>query len=163
VVDGLQVIPVENLREAVGFLEGEIKIPPAKMDLSRIFDQSYDEEIDMAEVKGQESVKRALEIAAAGGHHLFMLRFGCPATVLDRGCPTRLGLIDRMENEGKTACGEAGRRSRRGRAADYPSGSEALAPREEMVADTAGNNPVDPGCIAVGHASLIPAFTVHVS
>src|SRR5271154_5112082 len=57
VVEGLQVIPVENLREAVGFLEGEIKIPPSQVDLTRIFDQSYDEEIDMAEVKGQESVK----------------------------------------------------------------------------------------------------------
>jgi len=78
VVDGLQVIPVENLRDAVGFLEGEIKIPPAKVDLSRVFDQAYDEEIDMAEVKGQESVKRALEIAAAGGHNLLLI--GPPGT-----------------------------------------------------------------------------------
>jgi len=73
VVEGLQVIPVENLREAVSFLEGEFDIAPAQVDLSKIFDQSYDEEIDMAEVKGQESVKRALEIAAAGGHNVLML------------------------------------------------------------------------------------------
>ena len=69
VVDGLQVIPVSNLRDAVAFLEGEKKINAVKIDLSKIFEQSYAEETDMAEVKGQESVKRALEIAAAGGHN----------------------------------------------------------------------------------------------
>jgi magnesium chelatase family protein len=78
VVEGLKVIPIENLREAVGFLEGEIKIEPTKVDLSRIFEQAYDEEIDMAEVKGQESVKRALEIAAAGGHNVLLI--GPPGT-----------------------------------------------------------------------------------
>src|SRR5277367_5494203 len=78
VVEGLQVIPVENLREAVGFLEGEIKIAPTQIDLTKIFDQSYDDEMDMAEVKGQESVKRALEIAAAGGHNLLLI--GPPGT-----------------------------------------------------------------------------------
>jgi magnesium chelatase family protein len=78
VVEGLKVIAIENLREAVGFLEGEIKIEPTKVDLSRIFEQAYDEEIDMAEVKGQESVKRALEIAAAGGHNVLLI--GPPGT-----------------------------------------------------------------------------------
>jgi magnesium chelatase family protein len=78
VVEGLTVIPVENLREAAGFLEGEIKIAPIKIDLSKIFEQAYNEENDMAEVKGQESVKRALEIAAAGGHNVLLI--GPPGT-----------------------------------------------------------------------------------
>src|SRR5476651_2182299 len=65
VVAGLQVIPVQNLREAAQFLEGEIKIAPVKVNLAELFAQSHSDELDFADVKGQESVKRALEIAAA--------------------------------------------------------------------------------------------------
>src|SRR5579862_5849174 len=50
VVQGLQVIPVQNLREAAGFLEGEVKIAPAKVDIARIFDQPQDDDLDFAEV-----------------------------------------------------------------------------------------------------------------
>ncbi|MCO5251801.1 MAG: YifB family Mg chelatase-like AAA ATPase [Candidatus Kapabacteria bacterium] len=73
-VDGLEIIAVKNLRQCVDFLNGEIKIETTKVNVDELFSTAKsDEFINMSDVKGQEAVKRALEVSAAGGHNMLMI------------------------------------------------------------------------------------------
>ena len=78
VIEGIDIIPVKNLRQAWDFISGEKRIAPFVLDRRAFFESRRSYPVDFNEVKGQQHVKRALEVAAAGGHNILMV--GPPGT-----------------------------------------------------------------------------------
>ena len=73
IVKGIEVYGVENLKEAVDFLNKDIILERTMTNIEEVLKNSKYDDIDYSEVKGQENVKRALEIAAAGGHNCILI------------------------------------------------------------------------------------------
>lgn len=91
VVHGLEVYGAQNLAQVVEFMRGARTMETQQTDVAALFESSRTMQEDFAEVRGQEHVKRALEIAAAGGHNLLMIGPpGAGKTMLARRLPSIL-------------------------------------------------------------------------
>ncbi|MGF7040522.1 YifB family Mg chelatase-like AAA ATPase [Mucilaginibacter lappiensis] len=100
IVNDLEVYGVENIKEVAGFFNGDINLEPEVVNTREEFYNSlcnYDS--DFSEVKGQENIKRALEIAAAGGHNVILIGPpGAGKTMLARRLPSILPPLSLYES-----------------------------------------------------------------
>ncbi len=98
-VNNLEVYGVEHLRDVVGFFEDANSLQPVIVNTrEEFFGNQYDFDIDFSEVKGQENIKRAMEIAAAGGHNAILIGPpGAGKTMLAKRLPTILPPLSLQE------------------------------------------------------------------
>lgn len=98
IVSSIQVIGVDHLKQAVDFIKGTVVIQSTATDVSSFYQSNRRSPHDFGEIKGQESVKRALEVAAAGGHNILMIGPpGTGKTLLAQRLPSILPLMELEE------------------------------------------------------------------
>lgn len=98
-IQGIEIFPVTHLQEFLRFMQGEFSIAPYLIDDHSQEAESGSEQADFCEVKGQEGVKRALEVAAAGGHNLLLVGSpGSGKTMLARRLPGILPSLTMAES-----------------------------------------------------------------
>jgi magnesium chelatase family protein len=91
IVKNIDIIPAGNLKEVVEYINGKYEIEPYDDSDTGMLQGKVEYNVDFADVKGQENVKRALEVAASGGHNCIMIGApGCGKTMLAKRLPTIL-------------------------------------------------------------------------
>ncbi len=156
VVEGLDVIPVRSLSQAVAFFAGEVDIAPAPSRLEQLFDEYSAYEVDFGDVRGQESAKRAVTLAAAGRHNLIMIGPpGSGKTMLAKRVPTVLPELSAPESIETTRIYSA--------LGQLPAGQPLLAKRpfrspHHTISDAGlvgGGSPPAPGEISKAHNGIL--------
>ena len=157
IVNDLEVYGIENITEAIEFFNGELQLTPTVIDTrEEFFDTQNNYNIDFSDVKGQENIKRALEIAAAGGHNVILIGPpGAGKTMLARRLPTILPPLSLREALETTKIHSV--------AGKLPADSSLVSTRpfrapHHTISDVAlvggGSNP-HPGAISLAHNGVL--------
>lgn len=156
VVEGLEVIPVDSLAQAVAFFAGEIEVHPAPSQIEQLFKRFSRYDVDFGDVRGQESAKRAMTLAAAGRHNLLMVGPpGSGKTMLAKRMPTILPQLSASESIETTRIYSA--------LGQLPAGQPLLAQRpfrspHHTISDAGlvgGGSPPAPGEISKAHNGIL--------
>ena len=157
VVNQLEVLGMDNLTDVISFLNGNDDYEPTVVDTRREFyEQQYSFDLDFADVKGQESVKRALEVAAAGGHNMIMIGPpGSGKSMMAKRLPSILPPLSLAESLETTQIHSV--------AGKLPSGTSLISQRPfrsphhtvSQVAMTGGGNRALPGEVSMAHNGVL--------
>ena len=157
VVNNLAVYGMDNLSDVISFLNGDGQYEPTVVDTRREFyEQQYSFDLDFADVKGQESVKRALEVAAAGGHNLMMIGSpGSGKSMMAKRLPSILPPLSLAESLETTQIHSV--------AGKLSSGTSLISQRPfrsphhtiSQVAMTGGTNKAQPGEVSLAHNGVL--------
>ena len=157
VVNQLDVYAMENLADVINFLNGNNTYEPTIVDTRREFyEHQYSFDLDFADVKGQESVKRALEVAAAGGHNMIMIGPpGSGKSMMAKRLPSILPPLSLAESLETTQIHSV--------AGKLPSGTSLISQRPfrsphhtvSQVAMTGGGNRALPGEVSMAHHGVL--------
>lgn len=157
VVNQLDVYGMENLVDVISFLNGNDSYETTNVDTRREFyEHQYSFDLDFADVKGQESVKRALEVAAAGGHNMIMIGPpGSGKSMMAKRLPSILPPLSLAESLETTQIHSV--------AGKLPSGTSLISQRPfrsphhtvSQVAMTGGGNRALPGEVSMAHNGVL--------
>ena len=157
VVNNLEIYGMDNLADVISFLNGNDNYETTVVDTRREFyEHQYSFDLDFAEVKGQESVKRALEVAAAGGHNMIMIGPpGSGKSMMAKRLPSILPPLSLAESLETTQIHSV--------AGKLPSGTSLISQRPfrcphhtvSQVAMTGGGNHALPGEVSMAHNGVL--------
>ena len=157
VVNNLEVYGMDNLFEVTRFLNGIERYEPTRVDTRREFsEQQYAFGLDFADVKGQESVKRALEVAAAGGHNVLMVGSpGSGKSMMAKRLPGILPPLSLSESLETTQIHSVA--GKLGNGATLISQRPFRSPHHtaSQVAMTGGTGRVQPGEVSLAHNGVL--------
>ena len=157
VVNQLDVLGMDNLADVISFLNGSTEYEPTFVDTRKEFyEQQYAFDLDFADVRGQESVKRALEVAAAGSHNVILIGPpGSGKSMMAKRLPSILPPLSLAESLETTQIHSV--------AGILPSGTSLISQRPfrsphhtiSQVAMTGGTQKAQPGEVSLAHNGVL--------